>query len=182
MIVAWHEVPGTAPPQQSRPVGYGMIRAGVRTDSKIGGGISNAVSVSSIEMIPQCIGGALDHVRHLVTLLLVGSAAPDHTVPYGTVPSGNVFQALRAWLHFVPGYDQPVPPGQSHSPIEGHPIKLALWLLPYVDESEIQAYLTKANNDRLFCLRGSKASTTLQSPRVPSDVRSASGAIGVATS
>ena len=34
MIVAWHEVPGTAPPQKRRPVGYGMIRAGVRTDSK----------------------------------------------------------------------------------------------------------------------------------------------------
>ena len=31
--------------------------------------------------------------------------------------------------HFVPGYDQPVPLGQkdkSHSPIEGHPINLAL--------------------------------------------------------
>jgi hypothetical protein len=37
MIVARHEVPGTAPPQKNRPVGYGMIRAGVRTDSKIGG-------------------------------------------------------------------------------------------------------------------------------------------------
>ena len=35
MIVAWHEVPGTTPPQKSRPVGYGMIRAGVRTDLKI---------------------------------------------------------------------------------------------------------------------------------------------------
>src|ERR1700730_465953 len=35
-IVAWHEVPGTAPPQKSRPVGYGLIRAGVRTDSMIG--------------------------------------------------------------------------------------------------------------------------------------------------
>src|ERR1700674_4733360 len=35
-IVAWHEVPGTAPPQKSRPVGYGVIRAGVRTDSMIG--------------------------------------------------------------------------------------------------------------------------------------------------
>ena len=31
-IVAWHEVPGKAPPQKSRPVGYGVIRAGVRTD------------------------------------------------------------------------------------------------------------------------------------------------------
>src|SRR6202043_648514 len=35
-IVAWHEVPGTAPPQKSHPVGYGMIRAGVRTDTMIG--------------------------------------------------------------------------------------------------------------------------------------------------
>jgi hypothetical protein len=35
-IVAWHEVPGTAPPQKSRPVGYGLIRAGVRTDLAIG--------------------------------------------------------------------------------------------------------------------------------------------------
>ena len=35
-IVAWHEVPGTAPPQESRPVGYGVIRAGVRTDLMIG--------------------------------------------------------------------------------------------------------------------------------------------------
>jgi hypothetical protein len=30
-IVAWHEVPGTAPPRKDRPVGYGVIRAGVRT-------------------------------------------------------------------------------------------------------------------------------------------------------
>ena len=29
MIVAWHEVRGTAPPQKSRLIGYGMIRAGV---------------------------------------------------------------------------------------------------------------------------------------------------------
>jgi len=35
-IVAWHEVPGTAPPQKGRPVGYGVIRAGLRTDSMIG--------------------------------------------------------------------------------------------------------------------------------------------------
>ena len=36
-IVAWREVPGTAPPQKSRPVGYGVIGAGVRADSMIGG-------------------------------------------------------------------------------------------------------------------------------------------------
>jgi hypothetical protein len=35
-IVAWHEVPGTARPQKCRPVGYGLIRAGTRTDSTIG--------------------------------------------------------------------------------------------------------------------------------------------------
>jgi hypothetical protein len=34
-IVAWHEVPGKASPQKSRPVGYGLIYAGVRTDSMI---------------------------------------------------------------------------------------------------------------------------------------------------
>ena len=36
LIVAWHEVPGSTPPQNSRPVGYGVIRAGVRADSMIG--------------------------------------------------------------------------------------------------------------------------------------------------
>jgi hypothetical protein len=30
-IVALHEVPGTEPPEKDRPVGYGVIRAGVRT-------------------------------------------------------------------------------------------------------------------------------------------------------
>ena len=35
-IVAWHEVPGIGPPQKSRPAGYGVIGAGVRTDSMIG--------------------------------------------------------------------------------------------------------------------------------------------------
>jgi hypothetical protein len=35
-IVAWHEVTGTVPPQKSRPAGYGLIRAGMRTDSMIG--------------------------------------------------------------------------------------------------------------------------------------------------
>jgi hypothetical protein len=57
MIVAWHEVPGTAPPQESRPVGYGMIRAGVRTDSKDWREeISDAVS--RIEMIPKALGAS----------------------------------------------------------------------------------------------------------------------------
>jgi hypothetical protein len=29
--LAFHEVPGTAPPRKDRPVGHGVIRAGVRT-------------------------------------------------------------------------------------------------------------------------------------------------------
>jgi hypothetical protein len=33
-IVARHEVPGKAPPQESRPVGYGVIRAGVGTEHR----------------------------------------------------------------------------------------------------------------------------------------------------
>jgi hypothetical protein len=32
-IVAWHEVPGTSATQKSRPVGYGLMCAGLRTDS-----------------------------------------------------------------------------------------------------------------------------------------------------
>ncbi len=68
-----------------------MIRAGAHRFEDWREEISNAVSVSRIEMIPKYIGGVLDHVRHLVTLLPVGSAPPDHTVPYGTVPSRDAF-------------------------------------------------------------------------------------------
>ena len=54
---------------------YGAIRAGVRTDSQIGGEeISNAVSISRIEMIPKCIGGSLDQTLSPVTLVRVGSS------------------------------------------------------------------------------------------------------------
>jgi hypothetical protein len=35
-IVARHEVPGKAPPRKNRPVGYGVIRAGVRAGLMIG--------------------------------------------------------------------------------------------------------------------------------------------------
>jgi hypothetical protein len=34
--VAWHEVPGTAPSQKNRPVGHGVILAGLGTESMIG--------------------------------------------------------------------------------------------------------------------------------------------------
>jgi hypothetical protein len=32
VIVAWHEVPGRTSPKKVRPVGYGVILAGVRTN------------------------------------------------------------------------------------------------------------------------------------------------------
>ena len=57
MIVAWHEVPGTRPPNKSRPVGYGMIRAGVGTDSMFG------VTKFLNGTIPKCIGSVSGHVR-----------------------------------------------------------------------------------------------------------------------
>ena len=72
-IVAWHEVPGTSATQKNRPVGNGMIRAGQRTDSMIG------VAKFSIRG------------RHLGREILLGLAAPDHTVPYGTLHSVDDF-------------------------------------------------------------------------------------------
>jgi putative transposase len=54
-----------SPPQKSRPVGYGVIRAGVRTDSMIG--VTTGIAQQN-GMIPKCIGGVSDHVHLLVTL------------------------------------------------------------------------------------------------------------------
>jgi hypothetical protein len=70
---AWHEVPGKSLPQKSRPVGYGVIVAGVCTDSMV---------------------GATKFRREIP----LGLAAPGHTVPYGTALRGMLTQALRAWL------------------------------------------------------------------------------------
>ena len=64
-------------------------------------------------MIPKCIGGVLDHVRHLYPATCGISCARS----YRTLRDGS-FEG-RFLRHFVPGYDQPVTPGQSHSPIEG---------------------------------------------------------------
>ena len=62
------QVPGNNATLMSRPVGYGVIRAGVRAgaDSKIG-----------VTKFP---------IRRPKTLTLsVGLATPNHTIPYGTV-------------------------------------------------------------------------------------------------
>ncbi len=144
MIVAWHEVPGKAPPQESRPVGYGMICAGVRTDSKIGGRvISNVLSLSGI----------------------VGSAAPDHTVPYGTVLSRALFQALRAWLR------SPVPPGQKA--IRPSRASHLLWdqlrpIIPYPTGGFFRGVLSQALRawPRSACPSGTKSDSPIKGPRL----------------
>ena len=48
------------------------------------------------------------------------SLRPIIPYPTGRFVRGTLSQALRAWLRSA------CPSGQNHSPIEGHPIKLAL--------------------------------------------------------
>jgi hypothetical protein len=63
--------------QKSRPVGYGLIRAGVRTNSMIG--------VTKFEYDDTA------HIFEGNTPEKSGIAMPDHTVPYGTVLSVGAF-------------------------------------------------------------------------------------------
>jgi hypothetical protein len=75
----WHEVPGTTPPQKSRPVGYGLIRAGVRANLSRG-----------VFSLPQ-------ETRSLFRPEIpLGLTVPDHTVPYGTALWREASEALRA--------------------------------------------------------------------------------------
>mgnify|MGYP003623046068 CR=1 FL=1 len=90
---------------KSRPVGYGVIRAGVRADSMIG--------VTKFQ------------IRRLKKFTLsVGLAAPDHTVPYGTVLSRDAFPGTSCLATIMLSLRD-----KSHSPIEGPRIKLALHLV-----------------------------------------------------
>ena len=89
-IVVWHEVPGASATQKNRPVGHGMIRAGLRTDSMI-------------EATEFGLHGA--QLRREIPLVL---AAPDHTV---TLRDGSL--GGRFPRHFVPGYDHAVHPGRN---------------------------------------------------------------------
>ena len=93
MIVAWHKVPGSPPSQKSRPVGYGMIRAGVRADSKIGGGISNAVSVP----------------RNTAHISMKNPYRISCARSYRTLRDGSFGGSFPR--HFVPGYDRTCPSG-----------------------------------------------------------------------
>jgi hypothetical protein len=116
-IVAWHGVPGTAPPQKSRPVGYGVIRAGVHADSMIGVTKNSETLLGNrarwyleVQETVYYIEQQLERHRTGTLFSLpketrrtfrreipLGLAAPDHTVPYGTVLSRDAFPR-----HFVP--------------------------------------------------------------------------------
>jgi hypothetical protein len=89
MIVAWHKVPGATPPKRSRPVGDGVIRAGVRAGSMIG---VMKISNTKTDYL------VLKNQAHISTEILHELGLPIHTVPYGTVLCGTLFQALCAWL------------------------------------------------------------------------------------
>jgi hypothetical protein len=77
-IVAWHESAWDIANLKSRPVGYGLIPAGVRT----------SIRCPSLW-------------EALSTRKPPGLAAPDHTVPRGRFLLGDASQALRARLRSV---------------------------------------------------------------------------------
>jgi hypothetical protein len=87
-IVAWHEVPGTAPPQKNRPVGHGMI-----------GRRPNPFRVKRCAVF----------FRKANSNHRIGA---NQTVPYGTA-----LLRWGCPRHFVPGYDRTVPPGLGARPL-----------------------------------------------------------------
>jgi hypothetical protein len=93
-IVAWHEVPGTAPPKKNRPVGHGMI--GRRPNRR--GLLSKGRAVF------------LRKANHSNPRIGARTGA-NQTVPYGTA-----LLRSRCARHFVPGYDRTVPPGLEGKP------------------------------------------------------------------
>src|ERR1700732_2876590 len=62
-IVAWHEVPGRTPPQKIRPVGYGLILAGVRTNrSRRLWPYMDGIAKQN-GTFPKCLGSVSDHLH-----------------------------------------------------------------------------------------------------------------------
>jgi hypothetical protein len=89
-IVAWHEVPETAPPQKNRSVGH---------DNDLAQTLSQRYFASKAA---PCFLRRANHSNHRIG----AHTGANQTVPYGT--------ALLRWAlsrHFVPGYDRAVPPG-----------------------------------------------------------------------
>jgi hypothetical protein len=62
-IVAWHEVPGRAPPQKIRPVGYGVILAGVRTNRSRTSLALHGRHRQAEWNFPKCLGSVSDHLH-----------------------------------------------------------------------------------------------------------------------
>src|ERR1700730_17128842 len=105
-IVAWHEVPGTASPQESRPVGYGVIRAGVRADSRKGHYIEQQLEHHRTRAFQEeYLASVKRHGPHFDEKYLWDSLRP--IIPY---PTGR-FSRGRFPRHFVPGYDRCCPYG-----------------------------------------------------------------------
>jgi hypothetical protein len=117
VIVAWHEVPGTAPPRKDRPVGYGVrYRAGSGN-----GPLRCEIFWGFAAPDHPCLdvrSGALFRARRswwtiprVKTGLNPGRRPLD---PAGhktkTYPTGQYFRGALP-RHFVPGYDRTVPPG-----------------------------------------------------------------------
>jgi hypothetical protein len=75
LIVARHEVPGEASSRKNRPVGYGVIPAGVRAGSMIG---DENFEYENRLFSPQ------ETRRTFRPEIPHGLAVPDHTVPSGT--------------------------------------------------------------------------------------------------
>jgi hypothetical protein len=98
--------------QKSRPVGYGVIRAGVRTDSMIGPTKFRMQKPKKICRMTSC---------------LLGLAEPRPIIPYptGRLLRGTMSQALRAWLRST------VPPGQEPFALKGRQITWAKYTQRY---------------------------------------------------
>jgi hypothetical protein len=100
-IVAWHEVPGTAPPPKNRPVGHGMIR---RRPSPRG---------ISRRKVRRVFLRKANHSNHRIG----AHTGANQTVPSGTggkVPSGRrtipnspIFAPFRARLFWPVGPQEP---------------------------------------------------------------------------
>jgi len=101
-IVAWHEVPGTAPPQESRPVGYGVIRAGVRADSGNGHRIEQLLEHHRTRTFQEeYLASVKKHGLHFDEKYLWDSLRPIIPYPTGRFFRGTLAQALRARLRSV---------------------------------------------------------------------------------
>ena len=73
-IVAWHEVPGRAPPQKICPLGYGVILAGLQVYARIDGErlwpyMGGIAKQNGIWIIPECLGSVSDHLHLCISQL-----------------------------------------------------------------------------------------------------------------